>query len=65
MSDTSINQMTRSAIEAGEGILRLAPNWVPRVFSASLAGVCGLHPRTITPWGPTGGHRRALVCFHH
>lgn len=32
MSNTSINQMTRSAIEAGEGILQLAPNWVPRAF---------------------------------
>ena len=32
MSTNSINQMTRSAMEAGEGILRLAPNWVPRVF---------------------------------
>ena len=28
----TINQMTRSAIEAGEGILRLAPTWVPRSF---------------------------------
>ncbi len=32
MSETSINQSTRSAIEAGEGILRLAPTWVPRSF---------------------------------
>jgi hypothetical protein len=32
MSAISINQMTRSAMEAGEGILPLAPNWVPRVF---------------------------------
>ena len=32
MSAMLINQMTRSAMEAGEGILRLAPNWVPRVF---------------------------------
>lgn len=32
MSGTSINQMTRGAIEAGEGILRLAPTWVPRSF---------------------------------
>jgi hypothetical protein len=28
----SINEMTRSAMEAGEGILRLAPAWVPRSF---------------------------------
>jgi hypothetical protein len=32
MNETHINQKTRSAIEAGEGILRLAPNWVPRSF---------------------------------
>ena len=32
MSTMSVNQMTRNAMEAGEGILRLAPNWVPRVF---------------------------------
>ena len=32
MSETSISQLTHKAIEAGQGILRLAPNWVPRVF---------------------------------
>jgi len=32
MSGPSINQMTRSAMEAGEGILRLTPTWVPRSF---------------------------------
>jgi hypothetical protein len=32
MSGNSINEMTRSAFEAGEGILRLAPTWVPRSF---------------------------------
>ena len=32
MSETSVGQLTRQAIEEGEGILRLAPNWVPRVF---------------------------------
>jgi hypothetical protein len=29
---TSINQLATSALSAGEGILRLAPNWVPRSF---------------------------------
>ncbi|MGH9591430.1 MAG: hypothetical protein ACRD25_13620 [Terracidiphilus sp.] len=29
---TSVNSATRRALEAGEGILRLAPTWVPRVF---------------------------------
>jgi hypothetical protein len=28
----SINQLATSALSAGEGILRLAPNWVPRSF---------------------------------
>src|SRR5579862_2140628 len=32
MSGRSINQTTRNAIEAGEGILRLSPTWVPRSF---------------------------------
>jgi len=32
MSGTSINHLTRAALEAGEGLLPLAPNWVPRVF---------------------------------
>lgn len=29
---TSVNQLTRQAMEAGEGILRLAPTWVPRIY---------------------------------
>jgi len=32
MNERSINKLTQSAIEAGEGILRLAPTWVPRSF---------------------------------
>src|ERR1035441_2330203 len=32
MSTSSINQLTRTAMETGEGVLPLAPNWVPRVF---------------------------------
>jgi hypothetical protein len=28
----SVSQATRQAIEAGEGILRLAPTWVPRIY---------------------------------
>ncbi|MBV9480181.1 MAG: hypothetical protein JO249_05440 [Acidobacteria bacterium] len=32
MSAKSISQLTRRAIEAGEGILRLTPTWVPRSF---------------------------------
>lgn len=31
-SGISANSATRQALEAGEGILRLAPTWVPRVF---------------------------------
>lgn len=30
---TNASGWTRRAIEAGEGILRLAPNWVPRVYT--------------------------------
>ncbi len=29
---TSVNQLARQALEAGEGILRLAPTWVPRSY---------------------------------
>src|SRR5580698_9436245 len=32
MSDTNIAALSRSALDAGEGILRLAPTWVPRSF---------------------------------
>ncbi len=32
MSHTNIAALTRSALDAGEGILRLAPTWVPRSF---------------------------------
>nr|WP_237170834.1 hypothetical protein [Paludisphaera borealis] len=32
MSDQNLAARTRSALEAGEGILRLAPTWVPRSF---------------------------------
>src|SRR5947209_12798255 len=28
----SVNQWTRQAVESGEGLLRLAPCWVPRSF---------------------------------
>lgn len=29
---TAVNSATREALEAGEGVLRLAPTWVPRVY---------------------------------
>jgi hypothetical protein len=32
-TSTAVNTSTRQAIEAGEGILRLAPTWVPRVYT--------------------------------
>jgi hypothetical protein len=32
MSKQSISKLTRSALEDGQGILRLAPTWVPRSF---------------------------------
>lgn len=32
MTQVSIHKMTRDALEAGEGILRLVPTWVPRSF---------------------------------
>ena len=32
MGSASLNQMTRQALEENEGILRLAPTWVPRSY---------------------------------
>ncbi len=32
MSSTNVNSRAKAALEAGEGILRLAPTWVPRSF---------------------------------
>jgi hypothetical protein len=32
MSDQNLEQRVNAALEAGEGLLRLAPNWVPRSF---------------------------------
>src|ERR1700730_10504823 len=32
MTDTHLDARVRAALEAGEGILRLAPTWVPRSF---------------------------------
>ncbi|MBX6311586.1 MAG: hypothetical protein IRY99_01480, partial [Isosphaeraceae bacterium] len=32
MADTNLNARVRQALDAGEGILRLAPTWVPRSF---------------------------------
>ncbi len=32
MASTDLSKQTKAAIERGEGILRLAPNWVPRDF---------------------------------
>ena len=32
MSDHHLEQRAVAALEAGEGLLRLAPNWVPRSF---------------------------------
>ncbi len=30
--NASVNKLVRQTIEAGEGILRLAPTWVPRSY---------------------------------
>jgi hypothetical protein len=32
LNDQQIQQLTRQALEQGEGVVRLAPTWVPRVF---------------------------------
>src|SRR3954452_10714224 len=32
MSDHNLDRRVTAALEAGEGLLRMAPNWVPRSF---------------------------------
>src|SRR5260370_16015449 len=54
MSQPSVESLTRRALDAGEGILRLAPNWVPRSFLQP-GGRLKLHPRALYALGTHRG----------
>ena len=49
--------MTHTALEQGEGILRLAPTWVPRVFCIPGKRI-KLHPADLYSFG---AHRGGIV----
>ena len=55
----------RQAIEAGEGILRLAPTWVPRSFLMPGRRIKLRAAGRLRPGGPPRRHRRTLVRLHH
>ena len=62
MSEQNLPAQVRAALESGEGILRLAPAWVPRSFLMP-GGRLKLRARTFMRAGDAPGwYRRALVC---
>ena len=65
LKSDNVQKPLSSALDAGGGLLRLTPTWVPRSF---------LHPgkriklcpgRLVRLWAPPRRHRRALVRQHH
>ena len=52
MSDQNIAAPHRAALDAGEGILRLAPTWVPRSFLMPGGRLKLASAKTCTPWAP-------------
>src|SRR3954468_3600349 len=54
MSDTNTAARARAALDAGEGILRLAPTWVPRSFLMP-GGRLKLAPPDLYALGPHRG----------
>src|ERR1700680_2342975 len=54
MRQSSVESLTRRALDAGEGILRLAPHWVPRSFLQP-GGRLKLHPRDLYALGTHRG----------
>ena len=53
MSDQNLAARVRAALDAGEGILRLAPTWVPRSFLMP-GGRLKLSAKTSMRWAPIG-----------
>jgi len=56
MKDRSVRELTTQALEAGEGIVRLMPTWVPRVFCVPGRRL-RLHPNDLYA---LGGHRGGI-----
>ncbi len=54
MTDQQAIQLARQALEAGEGIVRLMPNWVPRVFCVPGRRL-RLHPQDLYALGANRG----------
>jgi len=54
MTDLQTIQLTKQALEKGEGIVRLAPNWVPRVFCVPGRRL-RLHPKDLYAFGANRG----------
>ncbi len=54
MTDQQTIQLTKRALEEGAGIVRLAPNWVPRVFCVPGRRL-RLHPRDLYAYGANRG----------
>ena len=57
--------LVREAIEAGYGILRLAPTWVPRSFLMPGRRIKLAPARHLRPRRPSRRHRRTLVRLDH
>ena len=61
MSEQNLAARVRAALEAGEGILRLAPTWVPRSFLMPGGRLKLVARRPLRAGHPSGRDRRALV----
>jgi hypothetical protein len=57
--------LAKKALDQGKGIVRLAPNWVPRAFCIPGRRI-KLHPdELLRPRRRARRHRRTLVRLHH
>ena len=65
MSDQHLAARVRAALDAGEGILRLAPTWVPRSFLMPGRRLKLARAGPLRPGHAPRRHRRALVRLDH
>ena len=66
MSDQNLTTCGARAIsESGEGILRLAPTWVPRSFLMPGGRLQGCRVKTSTPSVPTAAESTSLWFLLH
>ncbi len=64
MGEQNLATRARAALDAGEGILRLAPTWVPRSFLMPGARLEAVARRPLCAGHAPRRHRRALVRLH-